>query len=297
MKRWLICTLGLASVVSAQEGGIEVFAGETIFQGGYRVSLTEIAKRDRELFRGGSEAANPSGDEWTENRTVFGFDYGIKPDLQVSLLVPWVDRKLETGGVRSDVNALGDAAVLVKQRLYQNNWHLGSFNMAIAGGVELPTGEDDATTGGVRNPMRAQAGTGSWDSFLALSAVYETGRARVDGKVFYKANTAGAHHHEEGDGFTAQLTGAYRFYHAQYPGPTLGSGIGLKFQHFGRMQIDGVNQANSGGDVVFVHWSLSYHPIPRIDIAAHVDYPIYRHYNGTQLGRDLQLAVTFGIRF
>ena len=55
--------------------------------------------------------------------------------------------------------------------------------------------------------------------------------------------------------------------------------------------------ADSGSDILFLHLGLTVHPIPRMDFAVGFDHPLYSNYNGTQLSRDIQFSVTFGLRF
>ena len=54
--------LGLTVPANAQEGGIEVFSGETLFGGGYRVSTTFIMTRQEDLFRGSGTVRPSMGD-------------------------------------------------------------------------------------------------------------------------------------------------------------------------------------------------------------------------------------------
>jgi hypothetical protein len=289
-------TILFGATISAQEGGIELFAGETIHRSGRRVSITEIYKKDV-LHSGSREVGSSSRNRWTEKRTVLGFDYGLWPDLQVSILVPYVYRKLRVAGVRTKGDGLGDTALLVKKRVYKQDWRQGSLNVALVVGGELPTGETGETTRGVRNRPRAQPGNGAWNPFFALAANLGSGLARYDALLFYKVNTEGAQRVEDGDFFVASLNAAYRFLNVEYPGPTLGAGVGLKFQHRGRTEVAGVSVGNSGSDVFFFHAGISAHPRPNLDLTFGLDLPIAEDYNGTQLGREIQAALTFAIRF
>ena len=284
------------SALAGQEGGIEVFAGETIFGSGMRASVTQISKRDV-LHAGGREISTTAMDEWIEERSVLGFDYGLRPDLQLSILVPYVDRELRVAGMRFQESGFGDAAALAKYRLYKRDWHQGSLNIAFIAGAEAPTGKTDARTNGLLNPLRAQLGSGSWDPFAALSINLGTGVSRFDALFIYKDNQEGARRTAESDFFVAQLTAAHRFINEPYPGPTVGVAAGLAFQHRSRSEIAGVRVRNSGSDLVLLHLGLSVHPVPSVDLGVSVDVPVYDHYNGTQLGRELFVSVAFGYRF
>ena len=86
---WLL----LVPAASAQSGGIELFAGETLFAEGTRVSLTSLVEKKRTLRAGSSSVADPLDLEFTERREVFGVDHGLNRDLTLSVLVPRVSRR------------------------------------------------------------------------------------------------------------------------------------------------------------------------------------------------------------
>ena len=115
--------------------------------------------------------------------------------------------------------------------------------------------------------------------------------------MFYKENTNGKRQHEEGDSLVISGSAGYRIINEEYPGPTVGVGAGLKYQHRSRSKVGSASLPNSGSDILFLHLGLTYHPIPRIDIAVGLDHPLYSNYNGTQLSRDIQVSITFGMRF
>ena len=83
----------------------------------------------------------------------------------------------------------------------------------------------------------------------------------------------------------------------EYPGPTVGVGVGLKYQHRGRAELAGTVVGNSGSDVFFAHIGVMVHPRPDLDVAFAVDVPIHENYKGTQLGREILAAFSFAIRF
>jgi hypothetical protein len=283
--------------VSAQEGGIEVFTGETLFESGLRVSLTEIERSKRGLFRGSSEIADPSGSSLDEYRRVLGLDYGMSRGITLTALVPYVDRTFESAGVDSSASGLGDLALLTKYLLAHSKGHAEDFNWAVIGGLEAPTGATDAMQNAVRLAPQVQVGKGSWNPFVATSMTYGYQRSRFDATAFYKVNTEGAQQYEDGDFFSLSLSGSYRFLHYQYPGPTFGLRLGLQYRHEGRAALGGAAVENSGADELIFSPALSIHPIPRMDMVLGVRVPIYQHYQGTQIGRDVGLIVAIGLRF
>lgn len=289
---------GLAlSAPRAQEGGIEIFAGETLFESGWRVSVTELYKPRRELFRGANEVADPLGREFLESRTVLGLDYGLDRGITLSALVPFVYRELETGGRELTASGLGDIALLGKYRLLGQEWQGGAFNWSALGGLEIPTGATDAREGGVRLPPMVQVGTGAWSPFAATSATLDLERARFDATVFYKVNTEGTQDFELGDFFSLTALASYRFLHFKYPGPTFAARGGLQWRHESRAHRAGVTLADSGTDELLLRVGLSSHPVPAMDLSLDARVPVYTDYNGTQLARGVELFLAVGLRF
>ena len=158
LRATLVVTL-LAALAAGQEGGIEIFAGETLFERGTRVSLTEIYKRKAHLYDGSSRISDPQRRTFEEWRTVVGIDHGVLPDLTVSALVPFVYRELRQTGGDFRARGLGDISLLTKYRVVQKHWRGGSFNVAAVGGLEMPTGDTHETKNGVRLIQDVQVGT------------------------------------------------------------------------------------------------------------------------------------------
>lgn len=285
------------SVLSAQDGGIEIFAGETLFEDGWRVSLSGLYRQDRGLRRGSDEVEDPLHTSFQEMRTILGIDYGFRADVTFSALLPYVDKRLETELGTVSSHGFGDASLIAKYRLLHDLWHAGGMAGALVGGVETPTGATHEMQGGVRLPPGMQPGRGAWNPFLAGSFTYEQGKARFDTTLFYKFNTEGAEDFEQGDFLSFRLSAGYRVIMTRYPGPTLGVGLGLQYRHEGRATWMGQTVTNSGSDLLQIIPALSYHPIPRVDVSLGVSLPIWEDYNGTQLAREYRLWLKLGLRF
>ena len=294
---WLAAVLCAAPCLSAQEAGIELFTGETLYETGVRVSVLEVHREKRGLFRGSSEVADPLSRSFEDHRSVLALDYGLDRRATFTALVPYVDRVFESAGDRVSASGLGDIALIGKYRLYNEEGKAKSVSWSLVGGVETPTGSTSASHDGLRLAPFVQVGKGSWNPFLATSATYGTGRARFDATAFYKLNTEGAQGFEDGDFVSLSLSGAYRFLHYQYPGPTFGLRLGLQYRHAGRATLDGAADEDSGADELLFTPALSIHPIPRMDVVLGVQIPIYQHYQGAQLGRDVGLVFALGVRF
>ena len=298
----LVLTTGEAA---AQDGGIEVFAGETLFEKGLRVSFTELYKPKSKLYSGANEVANPEGQFNDEYRSVLGVDYGFSRNLTLMALVPYVHRdyKLsvaEAGGDLGDqsLDGFGDVTLMVKHRGYHVEGRGRTFNLAWLAGGGTPTGETDARlSNGDLAPPRMQPGLGSWNPFLSSAMTAGIDRWRFDAVIFNKVNTKGDQDYEKGNFFSASVSVGYRFLHYKYPGPTFGERLGGQYRHEQRAKLGGALQTNSGSEQVLLNPGLSIHPIPRMDLNIFTRIPVYQDYNGTQLSWDPQLVLAFGFRF
>jgi hypothetical protein len=282
---------------SAQEGGIEVFAAETIFDQGTRISVSHIYKERGSLFSGTEKVSDPLDQAFHEHRVVAAVDYGLRADLSVSALLPYVYKELEANTGDLDGSGFGDAAFLIKYRPYKRDWKRSAFHLAAIGGIETPTGSTSERDGGARLAPGLQPGLGAWNPFIGASANLDLSRWRFDAHAFYKENTEGAQDFERGDFFSFELDGAYRFLHTKYPGPTASGKVGLQWRSEDAATLNGVNVTNSGLQELRLRPGLSWHPRPSIDISFSVDVPLYQDYDGSQLGLDYRTFLAIGIRF
>ncbi len=298
----LAITVARTDAMHGQEGGIEVFAAETLFGQGWRLSASHLYKRKGNVFRGDRHQNDPLDRLFEEQRFVAGVDYGVLPALTLSLLVPTVyksQRQRVSGGGRERLESfgLGDVALLGKYRVFKRDWERGAFHLAVISGLEFPSGDTDADEDGVRLPPALQPGLGAWNPVTALAANLELDLFRFDGLFFYKINTEGAQDFEAGDFIVVEFDAHYRFLHTQYPGPTASAKLGVQWRHEMRDELDGHRVRNSGADVIALRPGVSWHPLPQIDISVTLDVPIYRYVRGEQLVLDVRTFFAVGLRF
>lgn len=286
-----------AGTASAQEGGIEVFAAQTLFDGGTRVSLSHVYRHKSDLYSGDDEVSNPLDLEFEEHRVVLGIDHGLRADLTLSALVPWVAKELDSNVGDSDGRGLGDVTLLAKFRAHKRDWQRGIFQVSLIGGIEIPTGETDERQGGTRVPPRLQPGTGAWSPIAAVSTNVNLDRFRLDGLALYKLNTEGDQDYERGDFLALGVGATWRFLHTKYPGPTAGTRLGLLWRHEDRDEQDGASVPNTGSDQLLLQAGVVWHPLPNIDLSLEVDFPLYQDFKGVQLGLDYRTFLAAGFRF
>lgn len=308
VSRWIcvvpaivtVFTLG-ASTVEAQQGGIELIAPETLFARGVRVSLSGLYRFEDELFSGANDVPDPLGQEFQEQTHVLGIDYGLRPDITLSLLVPYSRKQLKTrvgaGHLRQSSDGLGDVAFLAKWRVWKHDWHRSAAHVAVFGGLEAPTGDTRDTEDGARLPRKVQSGRGAWNPILGFSANLELDLFRFDYSVLYKINGPGAFDREDGDLFATEVDAAYRFWHEPYPGPSASVKLGVRYSHESHARQSGSRVSNSGNDIVLLRPGMTFHFTPATTVKFGYDYPLYRDYGGTQLALDQRFTFALGIRF
>jgi len=287
----------LSGNAAAQAGGIEVFAAETLFAQGLRVSFTHFDERKSDLYNGSHEVFDPLGRRLVVRRDILGIDYGVLPEVTLSALLPWVHRRATSTAGSSSSSGPGDIALLGKVRAHQQLWKQGAFNVAVIGGIEAPTGRTGERDGGLRLAPGMQPGSGAWSPFLALSATLDIARWRFDAKGFYKRHGEGARDLRQGDFASLEVDAAYRFLHTRYPGPTASAKLGLQWRRQSRDELAGTHVAASGSTALWWRAGLGYHPTPGSDLSLSLDVPMHQHLRGTQLGLDRRLVLAAGLRF
>ncbi|MHC4380319.1 MAG: transporter [Planctomycetota bacterium] len=287
----------LPATATAQSGGVETLTGEMLFSGGNRVTLNHRHFERSGLMMGSTSIADPANSSATEDRTTLSFDHGVTSRLTLTALLPYVQKQSESGGNKLSAEGVGDLAILAKFLLAHDYWSRSGWHLAMAAGVEAPTGETGARDGGTLLSPGLQPGSGSWDPFLSFSANLELDRWRFDLITLYKDNREGDQQFEAGDQFAVDLVGAYRFLHEQYPGPSANVKLGLLYRDQAQATQFDAPVTNSGHDRLLGKVALAWHPQPQWDLSLSVDVPLSESYDGTQLAYDYSVSLTVGMRF
>lgn len=297
LNRLLLVLIASAPLASAQQGAIELFAGETLFAEGWRVGWTQIESQREGLMSGTRSVSDPQNERLRDSRSVFLLDYGMNPELTLSLLVPFVSKDLRSNMGDESTSNLGDVAVAAKYLVHNNRWHGGAFSVSVVGGLELPSGKDDERSGGDPLPARLQSGAGATNPFLATSMTYGDGRVRYDATLFVKVPGEGAQDLEQGTFMSINASVGYRFWHEVYPGPTAKVKLGVEYRTQSHSEKKGMKEPDSGSDLVLLKTGISAHPRPDIDLSFNVEVPVIEDYNGTQLGQDPRFLLSLALRF
>jgi len=287
----------VAAPLRAQEGTLDVLDGETLYDGGWLLTLGYDEERREGLRTGEDSVPDPLGQERIDRTAVLAAHWGARHDLQLSAIVPFVDRDLEGGGgLDLEASGLGDASLVAKWRFYRWDAKGKALNVALIGGLELPTGSDDETDGGAPLPPDLQPGSGSWDPLLGVGATYEPGRWRFNAVALTKWNTPNGDGYRFGNDLVAELEAGNRFWLEPYPGPFMRFDGRVRYLAEGRDHDGGV-VADTGGERASVGATLAFRPRPALDFQLGYDVTVWEDVEGTQLEHDSVLAFTVGFRF
>lgn len=119
----------------------------------------------------------------------------IHPRIELNFVLPVLDNRSETGGIKSRATGLGDMTILAGYHLIRKTGD-GNFRhrLLVGTGIKLPTGNDSRKDAdGTRLPFMQQTGTGSTDA------------------IFYSAYTGGGFNFRWGLTASLKLSGANQY--------------------------------------------------------------------------------------
>jgi hypothetical protein len=283
-----------------QEGALDVLDGETLYEDGWLFTLGYEQVLKGRLLDGRDGESDPLDREQIDRSLVLSAHYGLRYDLQLSVLAPFVSRTLElddpAGPDRYSAAGPGDATVAAKWRYYRHAGDGWATNFALLGGVDLPTGSDDERDHGVRLPIDLQPGSGSWDPFLGTGLTHEPGRWRFNAFGLYKRNGQGGHDINQGDQVFLELAAGNRFWLEPYPGPFMRADVLLRWRHEGRDRDGGSLVHDSGGEQLAVGVNWAFRPRPLLDFQVSVEVPVVESARGVQLAEDFSFFFAIGVR-
>ncbi len=293
-------TLAIVLAALVQEGSLDVLDGETLFEEGWLFTLGHEFERRAGLREGTDRVADPLDRRLDSHTTALAVHYGLRYNLQLSAIVPHVARTLTlddpAGPDRLSAQGLGDAALVAKWRFLRIDDVGVATNFAVLGGLEMPTGDDNARDEGVLLPPEMQPGSGSWDPSLGAAVTHEPGRWRFNAALLYQRNGQGGDDFKAGDELFGELAAGNRFWLEPYPGPFMRFDVLVRWRHQWRARQDGEIAHDSGGDLMTVGVTLAFRPRPVLDFQIFVEMPVYQSVKGTQLEEDISVFFVFGCR-
>ena len=253
------------------------------------------------LDQSGNDPAGTDRDR-TAKSAISVLGYGATKDLALFGVVPVSENRLElteNGSRRArSARGLGDVQVFARYTAFKDDRKGQTFRVAPFGGIEMPTGEDDARDSFGSLPKSVQLGSGSWDPFAGIVASFQTLNFQVDAQASYKLNTE-ANDFEFGDVARLDASLQYRLWPRKLgrgiPGFLYGT-LEANLIHQGKNENAGTEDENSNGTRLFLVPGLQYVTKRWIAEAA-VQLPVYRNLNGTALEKDYVVRTGFRVNF
>ena len=128
---------------------LDVLDGETLYEGGFLVSLGFDLQRGDTLRRGSRRVPNPLDASEQRSRTTLAIQYGLRHDLQLGLAIPFVSQDRDGAGIGADSAGVGDVMLLGKWRFYRWDAPGKALNVSALAELSLPTGDGAASSGDV----------------------------------------------------------------------------------------------------------------------------------------------------
>ncbi len=228
--------------------------------------------------------------------------YGVTHKLALFGVLPYVDKRLDLTVAANRVSrtsaGLGDASLFVRYTLVQRDSPGRTFRVAPFAGVKAPTGDDDHRDILGRVPPSVQPGSGAWDVFGGVVATYQTFAFQADGQMSYRVRNK-ANGFDPGDELRLDGSLQYRLWPRQ-----LGNGVPsflygvleANFGHRDRNEVNGSDDANSGGTTVHLSPGLQY-VTRRWIVEGVVQLPVVQNLHGNALENDYVLRAGFRFNF
>ncbi|MBI1330932.1 MAG: transporter [Alphaproteobacteria bacterium] len=277
----------------------QAFAAAETFNTALPVARGDFVYRQQFLVMEASGDPTPLNRDERAWGGVSVIGYGVTPAFTLFAMLPYLDKSVDftMGGARigRSTRGIGDAVLLGRYTLFNDNVPGRTFRISPFAGVKLPTGRDNATDRLGPLPRGLQLGSGSWDAIAGVVATWQTLDYQIDAQARYKANTS-ADGLRFGDEARLDASFQYRLWPR-----TLGTGVpGFLYGiieanviHQNRNRFGGLADPNSGGMTLFLDPGLQY-VSRRWVLEANVQIPAVQHLNGTAVKSDYGLL--FGFR-
>ena len=239
--------------------------------------------------------------------------WGVTNNLTIGASVPYLERNniraahndMGTGEVEiaGDASGIGDARLFGQYRFFHDTLQ----DLAVITGIKIPTGAtDEREVEGELFETDHQPGSGSWDPFLGLAYNRSFGRAGISANVLYSYTTKGSQQTDLGNGFNYNLALSYRLFSAmeshyhhhdhehghEHTASILDYidvALELNGDLRGKDEIDGVNEDNSGGHILYISPGMRVGFAHSWSFYTSIGIPVTRNLNGVQSEQDYRI--------
>ncbi len=259
-------------------------AGEIYQPGDFGIVFNYLYQEADQLYKGNDEISN-SGPVDTKKIDVhvLKLRYGISENLDVRMAIPFFDIDVENaaGDSLATPHGIGDTGLVFRYQFL--NQRKGAPVCLAAGlGGELPTGKTDSDG----------LGTGAWSPYGEVGLTYVWARQRIDTELNYYLRMEGDDDYEQGDRLDYNLHYAYALNHY------LDVGFEMNGRWTGKDQTDGVKNANTGGNEIFIGPEVHLKWLAKkAFLSFFIPFSVYQDVNGQQLKEDWRFQSKFGIKF
>jgi len=261
-----------------------------ISKGHLRIRMNYFYMDKDRYVKGSSATLNPANKRVTIHKELLRFYYGLFSDFHVVVTIPYLSKKqeMEMSGkkVKKHTSGLGDIKLIGKIRILRQSPPQGhGLSMALAGGMKLPTGKDDAKREGVLIPPPLQPGSGSTDYILAIFGTKKFSRFFLHSNIMYQICTKGSQEYKFGNILTYNLA-------LVYPVASYIDIVGeLNGSYKAKDEQYGTKLVNTGGYELYFSPGIKCNLSSSVVFELSIPLCIWRELNGIQNASDYKIAV------
>jgi len=294
MKRTVLAVIVLLSMSCSVAGQVLPFFTDTALTVGFESNALRTFSRfvvRNQLRSEGQEVPDPSNQDVFVFAQVFAVPVRINSDTVFTAVTRILHKQLNftaPGSSREQLSdtGLGDTTLLVKRRFYVDNFQGGGIQLALLGGVKLPTGDDNQRDNqGNLLPPGLQLGTGSVDVPVGLVFTAFKDRIGFNSSFLYQFNNE-SNGFRFGDETKVNLAFGYRLFPKQYTSfqdKVLNAYLEVNTVVSQRASLNDQSVPDSGGTTVFLTPGIQAVLHPRFLVEAAFQIPVVQELNGTQL--------------
>ena len=238
--------------------------------------------------------------------------FGITDDLTVGVRVPFILRhdirepehdhvspgaKIKSLG---NVEGIGDTTFFSQYRFFKNK----GTNVSIILGIKTPTGKTNrySADGTELLETEFQPGSGSWDGITGLALTQVMGAFSFDASTVYTISSEGDQSTDLGDISSYNFAASYRLFGQKglsYEAPkfAIDTILEINGEWRDKEQTNGINDDNSGGNIVYISPGLRFLAGKHISIGASFGIPIVQDTNGDQTEPDYRVISSINLNF